>query len=193
VALQIDAMADIATAIISGSFAVVGSLGSVWLKDYLERQRQVQVSQPDVVERRVSAPVGAPAAAAVTGSRLRPLFIAIIGFAVGVITFLPSMFPSHADAGVMGSLGILLVVVLFSIIHYARLPNQALALFHLEMLSLWAAFAFGGSLLHRFVTWWNGPPLKEAVVGWVISCAAGLLLIPLVRRLSRRAAKHLAA
>jgi hypothetical protein len=38
-------MADVATAIISGSFAIAGTLGSVWLKDYLERRRQVQVSQ----------------------------------------------------------------------------------------------------------------------------------------------------
>jgi hypothetical protein len=53
-------MADLSTAIVSGTFAVVGSLGSVWLKDYLERNRQRVAAQPtaEAPARSASLPKG---------------------------------------------------------------------------------------------------------------------------------------
>src|SRR5206468_1452994 len=112
-------MADIATAIISGSFAVASSLGSVWLKDYLEQRRQVRVSQPAPSDRTAARSPPAIYGAAVPGSRLRPLFIALIGFAASAASdLLRSGFSNKPWYGSeMVACCILLLVVLFSIFH----------------------------------------------------------------------------
>jgi hypothetical protein len=188
-------MADIATAIISGSFAVAGSLGSVWLKDYLERRSRIRTAQPAPSDRIPAVPphpaTSVVAVTPVPGFRLRPLFIALIGFAVGAVPYSLLPMPRLLVRPKIVALGILCVVVLFLIIHHARLlPGRGLGLFQLEVLSLWAAFAFGASLVYGPISSRWSTPLTDYYVDalgpWVISATAGLLLIPQIRRLSRR-------
>src|SRR5919106_172903 len=157
-------MADITTAIISGSFAVAGCFGSVLLRAYLERRGQGRVSQPAPSDRT---------------ARLRPLFIAFIGFAAGIASCLlaPMFFPQPFYGVEMVLFCILLLVVLFAIIHHGRSSlARGLVIYQLEVLSLWAAFAFGGSLAHGFIMPWRDY-FEDALAGWIVSEVAGLFLI----------------
>jgi hypothetical protein len=195
-------MADIATLIISGSLAVVGCFGAVWLKAYLQRRGQGRVSQLTPSDRTAvssythgpfftgeSLPPAPLYADEGPRSRLRPLFIALIGFAAGIASCLlaPLFSPKSSDIEML-LFGVLLLLVLLAVIHHGRssLP-RGLVIFQLEVLSLWAAFAFGGSLAHGFIIPWRGY-LEDALAGWLVSEVAGLFLIPLVRRLPQRTA-----
>jgi hypothetical protein len=55
----------------------------------------------------------------------------------------------------------------------------------LETLSLWAAYTFGWSLVHGSL--WSDF-VFAVVIAWLISAVAGLLILPLVRRTSKRPA-----
>ena len=174
-------MPDVATAIISGSFAIAGTLGSVWLKDYLERRRQVQASQPARVHTMAAPTPPAPTAAAFPDSPLRPLFITGIGFVVGTVSSLHLIGP-------LILFDIMLLVVLFLIVDHARaIPGRGLALFQLEAFSFWAGYVFGWTLVNHGVI--SRGNLEDALVCWVVSAVAGLLLIAAVRRFSRRSTK----
>ena len=143
-------MADITTAIISGSFAVAGCFGSVLLRAYLERRGQGRVSQPAPSDRT---------------ARLRPLFIAFIGFAAGIASCLlaPMFFPQPFYGVEMVLFCILLLVVLFAIIHHGRSSlARGLVIYQLEVLSLWAAFA----------RWLASPWLHHAVARLLRGCAS---------------------
>lgn len=178
-------MADIATALVSGTFTVVASLGSVWLKDYLERRRQAP--SPPKGPPGAGAPPrpSAPPAPLRAGSRLRPLVVALSGFVVGAVSsFVRPMFPGPAHPEAIASLVILGLIVLSLIAYHAKVvPGRGVALFELETLSLWAAFAFGWSVVHGSV--WSDFVFSTLML-WLISAVAGLVLIPLVRRISRR-------
>ena len=143
-------MADIATAVISGTFAVFSSFGSVWLKDHLEQRRQSPSSRSGALDATPSSTVVILPDAPTVGSRLRPLFVTLFGFVVGIVSsFIYPMFtgPSHPEA--MVSFGLLALAVLSSIAHHAKVaPGRGLAVLELETLSLWAAYAFGWSLVH---------------------------------------------
>jgi len=138
----------------------------------------------------------APMAAPVHGSPpYRPVFIAVVGFVVGTASpIMKPMFDESHFNVIAVALFIMLLLALFLIIHHAwSIPWRGLALFHLEMFSLWAAFAFGLSLVHygywsgRWSSGWDH--VGAAFGGWVISEVAGLLLFLIVRRLSRRPTK----
>jgi hypothetical protein len=74
---------------------------------------------------------------------------------------------------------ILGLVVLSSIAHHSRAASgRGLALFELEALSLWAAYAFGWSVVHGSV--W-GDLVSFTLLSWFSSAVLGLLLIPLIR------------
>jgi hypothetical protein len=87
--------------------------------------------------------------------------------------------------GPLVTFDVLLLVVLFLIVDHARaIPGRGLALFHLEAFSLWAAYAFGWSLFNHGFRWRDN--VEDALGGWVASAVAGLLLIAIVRRFSRK-------
>ncbi len=181
-------MADIATAIISGTFAIAGSLGSVWLKDRLERTRQVTPSaSPPLVTQPIS-PDPALLRSSRRSSGRRPFYIALAGLAVGAVSsFLQnrSQGPSHPEA--IASLVLLAIVTILAILYHAgRSPGRGLALFQFEMFSLWAAFACGWSLVHGSL--WSDF-IFAAVVAWLSSACAGLIFIPLIRHFASHPAK----
>ena len=103
--------------IISGVFSLAAALGSVWLKDYLERRRteaadvSVDVTRPAKPER--------PA----TGrwSWYRPLVVFLGGFFVGVLSrWIRPMItgPVHYEA--LGALAVLVVVSLWLALDHRR-------------------------------------------------------------------------
>jgi hypothetical protein len=179
-------MADITTAIVSGTFALAGSLGSVWLKDYLEQRRQARLPPVNTAPSRPSAPAAPrpvptqalPRAA----SRLRPLMIALFGFGVGAVSsFVRPMFPPPTHPEAIASLVVLGLAVLSFVAYHSRLaPDRSVALFELETLSLWAAFACGWSIVHGGV--WSDF-VVSTIGAWLVSAVAGLLLVPIVRNL----------
>ena len=176
-------MADVATAIISGSFAIAGTLGSVWLKDYLERRRQVQVSQPARVHTMAAPTPPAPTAAAFPDSPLRPLLVTGIGFVVGTVS------SSLHLIGPLILFDMMLLVVLFLIVDHARAIPRAggLALFQLEAFSFWAGYVFGWTLVNHGVI--RGVTLEDALGCVGCLAVARFLLIAAVRRFSRRSTK----
>jgi hypothetical protein len=198
-------MADMTTAIISGTFAIAGSLGSVWLKDYLERNRQrAPAATPSAPA--PAPPSGAaasvPVASAAQGipgaeatrmgterdrptSKRRPLYVAAAGFALGIISSLARPYfagQSHPEA--MTALALLIFGVLAAIVYHAKPgADRGLALYQLEVFSLWAAYACGWSIVYGRL--WSDF-VGFAAAGWLGSGLAGLVLIPLLRRDSAR-------
>jgi hypothetical protein len=179
-------MADVATTIISGAFAVAGSMGSIWLKDYLERKRQVPAAAVPS-----SAPFPpAPASQVSTarpGSNFRAIYYSVGGFVVGAVSsyIRPHVIHkagTHPEAIV--SLVIMIVVVLVGIVHHAKPQSGgSLALFEVETIGLWAAFAFGWSLVHGSV--WDDI-IGVSITSWLGSAISGLLFIPLLRWMYNR-------
>lgn len=202
-------MADVSTTIISGVFTVAGSLASIWLKDYLERRKEARPATapqpaPAAAPGPASSPVGtevpetgpvpsqAPTlppvarAASAPGWR-RPVLIALTGFLIGVVSsFVRPMLsgPMHPEA--IGSLMLLILIALFGVAHHAGSgPGRGVIVFELEMVSLWAAFVFGWSLVHGSL--WSDF-VAFGIVGWLGSAVGGLVLIPLVRSVRRPSA-----
>lgn len=180
-------MADIATAIISGTFAIAGSLGSVWLKDYLERRRQ---AHPTTASTGPGGPPAPPASAMPPRSAValpRPLGVALGGFALGAAAAaLRNVSHAVTDLGELAATAILALVVIVSIVHHARSRiDRSVALFELEALSLWAAFTFGWTLVHGSL--WSDL-VAFSVIGWLASALGGAVLVPLARFLVRRSA-----
>ena len=179
-------MADVATTIISGAFAIAGSLSSILLKDYLERKRQVPAAPAPSSTSFPPAPISRVSLAR-PGSKFRAIYYSVGGFVLGAISSYIRPHVIHKGAvhpEAIASLVILIVFVLVGIVHHAKPKSgRSLALFEVEIIGLWAAFAFGWSLVYRSV--WDDI-IGFAIMGWLGSAVSGLLFIPLLRWMYNR-------
>lgn len=177
-------MADLPTAVVSGLFSLAATLGSVWLKDRLERGRAANAKTlPSTADRPRSgtAALGYPA-------KLRVPAVVVGAFLVGVLFTATESNPSNVIP--MALIGILVAMVLASVVFHARKGSgRGLKWFQLEVVALWAAHVSGWSLaaylsdLSLVTIAISGELLTFSFGGWVASAVVGGLLILAWRRL----------
>ena len=168
--------AQVISTIISGVFAIVAALGSILLKDFLDRRRardSVSAAPGEVP----TAPSKPRRAASPTKPGYRSPWVVLIPVAavvVGAILGIASrLIRPYADVGgthyeMLGALALLIVSCLFLVISN-RNDEGFLGhlLYQLENIALWSSFACGWSLIHGY--FWED--LVGVTIVWWFSCS----------------------
>jgi hypothetical protein len=176
--------AQIISTIISGVFSIAAALGSIVLKDHLDRLRaQESVSPAARVENPYESPqvpttpikprhAQPPAKPTYLSSRvlLIPISTVVVGAIVGMVS---RLFRPYANVGgthyeSLTAFAILTVSCLVLVIHNRN--GQGFLghlLYQLENLALWSGFACGWSLIHGY--FWGD--LVGVSIAWWVCCS----------------------
>jgi hypothetical protein len=183
---------NVLVALISGLFSVSSALGSIFLKDYVDRRRVQTLEVPhQKAEPRSHAevartPSALPASRTAGRSWGRPAAIVVGSFVLGMATrALRPLFTAGIHWESLGALVLLVsTAVVLSVSHRKRGFQFA---YQFEILALWTGWASGWSLLHGRL--WSD--LFAVTVAWWLVCAVVGGLIVSVRNPSRRARPNL--
>jgi hypothetical protein len=160
----------ILTTVITGIFSLFTALGSVWLKDLLERRRLTTAQKPTEEEARHPPPVLVP-----LWSWKRPLLVFFGAFALGLVTrALRPLFAHGIHWESVIAIFVLAAVSLWLAIDHRR-GGRRFWPFELEVLALWLAWASGWTAVHGSA--WSD--LIAVAVLWWLGCAAvgGLIAV----------------
>ncbi len=159
---------QILTTLITSVFSLAAALGSVWLKDLLERRRLSIPSRPTAANSR-------PAPAIVQGwTWKRPLLVFFTAFIFGLITrLLRPLFQSRIHWESLIAVVLLVVAALGMAIDHRQ--GSRFWPYELEVLALWMAWASGWSAVEG--TAWTDLIILSFL--WWLGCAAigGLIVI----------------
>ena len=157
---------SILTTVITGIFSLAAALGSVWLKDLLERRRLAFGSRPGGAE----VPATPPTAQPRSRGRLRPLFVFLGGFALGIINRALEPFFGSIHWVVNWVFVIIIGGVAFRMALSHRRSGASFWPYELEVSAIWTAWAAGWSLVHGGV--WDAT-VRAALFFWLICAVVG--------------------
>ncbi|MDZ7780745.1 MAG: hypothetical protein U5R14_12550 [Gemmatimonadota bacterium] len=176
---------SVAVAVISGMFSVASSLGAVFLKDYLERERRRPPK--DVAPDRTPAagqtpepepPAGAaPRLVPAARSWARPAVIVLGSIVFGMATRAARpMFtgPTHYES--LTALALLVLMSAGLAVHHRKRGFQLT--YQLEVLALWAGWTSGWSLVHGGL--WSDL-LAVTIPAWLGCAVLGGLITSVAR------------
>ena len=165
---------QIVTTLITGIFSLLTALGSVWLKDLLERRRLVPVQKPTAVQEPSEEKVKHPPPVMVSGwTWKRPLFVFFGAFVFGLFTrALRPLFGGGIHWETLIAVLVLASASLWMAIDHRR-ARSSFWPYELEVLALWLAWASGWSVIHGSAwsdhivvscLWWLGCAVISGIV-----------------------------
>lgn len=181
--------AQILSTIISGIFSVGAAVGSVLLKDYLDRRRVQHAPSPAIAERpsEPATPSKTPSPSATARSATKPtqhtvstllipISIVIGGALLGIAArlFRPYAGVDGVHYESLTAWAILIAICITLVVHNRKshgLPGHLL--YQLENLALWSGFTCGWSLVHGYfwgdlvtlsIAWWLGCSLLGSII-----------------------------
>lgn len=181
--------AQILSTIISGIFSVSAAVGTVLLKDYLDRRRIRDAPSPATVESpsepatlsKTPSPSATARSAAkptrhIVSTLLIPFSIVVGGALLGIVT---RLLRPYAKVGlvhyeVLAALAILIAICIILVVRNRKSHGfSGHLLFQLENLTLWAGFTCGWALVHGYfwsdlvvfiLAWWLGCSLLGSII-----------------------------
>ena len=164
---------EVLTTLITGIFSLLSALGSVWLKDWLERRKQNE-TQATTEKREEVDQQPAPAPQKPGWSWKRPLILFFGAFALGLVTrVMRPLFGHQIHWETLAAVVVLAGATLWLAINHLR-TGSSLWSFELEVLAIWLAWASGWSVIHGSawsdlivfaLLWWLGC----AVIGGLVA------------------------